>query len=110
MTKSFAGSDGHVTQLQAVRVEFEGRNLKEVPGSEFTLDADLVLLAMGFLGPERKGMLLGVAINERGNVTTDAEKMTSVPGMLPATWRAGSRWLCGRSAKAAWQRNPSTSI
>src|SRR5206468_554461 len=73
LTKNFTGRDGHVTQLHAVRVEFEGRNMKEVPGTEFTLDADLVLLAMGFLGPERKGMLdqLGVAINERGNVTTN---------------------------------------
>jgi glutamate synthase (NADPH/NADH) small chain len=86
MTKSFTGSNGHVTQLHAVRVEFEGRNLKEIPGTEFTLDADLVLLAMGFLGPERKGMLdqLGVAINERGNVTTNAEKMTSAPGIFAA--------------------------
>ena len=86
MTKSFTGSNGHVTQLHAVRVEFEGRNLKEVPGTEFTLDADLVLLAMGFLGPERKGMLdqLGVAINERGNVTTNPEKMTSAPGIFAA--------------------------
>jgi glutamate synthase (NADPH) small chain len=86
MTKSFTGINGHVTQLHAVRVEFEGRNLKEVPGTEFTLDADLVLLAMGFLGPERKGMLdqMGVAINERGNVTTNAEKMTSVPGIFAA--------------------------
>src|SRR5689334_6477561 len=86
LTKSFTGRDGRVTQLHAVRVEFEGRNLKEVPGSEFTLDVDLVLLAMGFLGPERKGMLdqLGVAINERGNVTTDAEKMTTVPGIFAA--------------------------
>jgi glutamate synthase (NADPH/NADH) small chain len=60
--------------------------MKEIPDSEFTLDADLVLLAMGFLGPERKGMLeqLGVAINERGNVTTNAEKMTSVPGIFAA--------------------------
>jgi glutamate synthase (NADPH/NADH) small chain len=86
MTKSFAGRDGNVAQLHAVHVEFEGRNLKEIPGSEFTLDADLVLLAMGFVGPERKGMLdqLGVAINERGNVTTNPEKMTSVPGVFAA--------------------------
>src|SRR5205085_3630374 len=86
LTKSFTGHDGQVTQLRAVHVEFEGRNMKEVPGSEFTLDADLVLLAMGFLGPERNGMLdqLGVAINERGNVTTNAEKMTSVPGIFAA--------------------------
>jgi glutamate synthase (NADPH) small chain len=86
LTKSFSGRDGNVAQLHAVRVEFEGRNLKEVPGTEFTLDADLVLLAMGFLGPERKGMLdeLGVAINERGNVVTNAEKMTTVPGVFAA--------------------------
>jgi glutamate synthase (NADPH) small chain len=86
MTKNFTGRDGHVTQLQAVRVEFEGRKLKEVPGTEFTLDVDLVLLAMGFLGPERNGMLdqLGVGINERGNVTTNAEKMTTVPGIFAA--------------------------
>jgi glutamate synthase (NADPH) small chain len=86
MTKNFTGRDGHVAQLHAVRVEFEGRNLKEIPDTEFTLDVDLVLLAMGFLGPERKGMIeeLGVAINERGNVTTNAEKMTSVPGIFAA--------------------------
>jgi glutamate synthase (NADPH/NADH) small chain len=86
LTKSFTGRDGQVEQLHGLRVQFEGRNMKEVPGSEFTLDADLVLLAMGFLGPERNGMLdqLGVTINERGNVATDAEKMTSVPGIFAA--------------------------
>ncbi len=86
LTKSFTGRDGQVTELHAVRVEFEGRNMKEVPGSEFTLDVDLVLLAMGFLGPQREGMLdqLGVTINERGNVATNDEKMTSVPGIFAA--------------------------
>src|SRR6516165_9103963 len=86
LTKSFTGRDGHVTQLHGVHVAFEGRNMKEVPGTEFTLDADLVLLAMGFLGPERGGMLeqLGVAINECGNVATDSEKMTTVPGIFAA--------------------------
>ena len=90
LTKSFTGADGKVKQLHAVHVEFvdEGgrKVMKEVPNSGFTLDADLVLLAMGFTGPERKGMLdqLGVAINERGNVATDAEKMTSVPGIFAA--------------------------
>ena len=60
--------------------------MKEIPGSEFSLDADLVLLAMGFLGPERKGMLeqLGVGINERGNVTTNPQKMTTVRGIFAA--------------------------
>jgi len=86
MTKSFTGTDGRVTHLHAVRVAFEGRNIVELRGTEFTLEADLVLLAMGFLGPERKGMLeqLGVALNERGNVSTNAEKMTSVPGVFAA--------------------------
>jgi glutamate synthase (NADPH/NADH) small chain len=91
LTKTFTGSNGQVEQLHAIRVEFvddgTGRKvMREVPDSGFTLDADLVLLAMGFLGPERKGMLdqLGVAINERGNVTTNAEKMTSVPGIFAA--------------------------
>ena len=86
LTKSFTGQGGHVEQLHAVRVQFEGPNMKEMPGSEFTLDVDLVLLAMGFLGPERKGMLdqLGVNVNERGNVSTGAEKMTSVPGIFAA--------------------------
>ena len=86
LTKSFTGRNGHVEQLHGVRVEFEGRNIREVPGTEFTIDADLVLLAMGFLGPERNGMLteLGVAINERGNVATDSEKMTSIPGIFAA--------------------------
>ena len=57
-----------------------------VPGSEFELKADLVLLAMGFLGPERNGMLdqLGVKITERGNVWRDANWMTSVPGVFTA--------------------------
>jgi glutamate synthase (NADPH/NADH) small chain len=86
LTKSFTGTNGQVEQLHAVRVEFEGRNMREVPGTEFTINADLVLLAMGFLGPERNGMLaqLGVTINDRGNVATDSEKMTSIPGVFAA--------------------------
>jgi glutamate synthase (NADPH/NADH) small chain len=90
-TRKFTGENGQVKKLHAVRLEFidEGggrRKMVEIPGSDFELEADLVLLAMGFLGPERKGMLdqLGVAINERGNVTTDAEKMTSIPGIFAA--------------------------
>jgi glutamate synthase (NADPH/NADH) small chain len=86
LTKKFTGQNGHVEKLHGVHVEFEGRNMREVPGTEFTIDADLVLLAMGFLGAERIGMLeqLGVQINERGNVATNAEKMTNVPGIFAA--------------------------
>ena len=86
LTKQFTGRNGHVEQLHGVRIEFEGRNMREVPDTEFSIDADLVLLAMGFLGAERNGMLeqLGVQINERGNVATSAEKMTNVPGIFAA--------------------------
>ncbi|OLE86459.1 MAG: glutamate synthase [Acidobacteria bacterium 13_1_20CM_2_55_15] len=86
LTTKLTGRNGHVEQLHVIRVEFEGRNMREIPGTEFTIDADLVLLAMGFLGPEKKGMLdqLGVVINERGNVATNAEKMTNIPGVFAA--------------------------
>jgi glutamate synthase (NADPH/NADH) small chain len=86
LTKSFTGSNGRVEKLQALRVEFADRKMREVPGTEFEIPADLVLLAMGFLGPERNGMLgqLGVNINERGNVATDVTKMTNVPGIFAA--------------------------
>src|SRR5262245_59691105 len=85
LTKSFTGN-GHVQKLNGVRVEFEGRNMKEVPGSEFTIDAELVLLAMGVLGPERNGLLaqLGVELTDRSNVAVNADKMTSVPGVFAA--------------------------
>ncbi len=86
LTTKLTGRNGHVEQLHVIRVEFEGRNMREIPGTEFTIDADLVLLAMGFLGPEKKGMLdqLGVVISERGNVATNAEKMTNIPGVFAA--------------------------
>jgi glutamate synthase (NADPH/NADH) small chain len=57
-----------------------------VPDSGFEVEADLVLLAMGFLGPEKDGMLgqLGVKLTERGNVWRDENWMTSVPGVFTA--------------------------
>jgi glutamate synthase (NADPH/NADH) small chain len=88
-TQRFTGdAEGHVRQLHAVKVDMvrEGGRLdfKPVPGSEFTLDVDLVLLAMGFLGPEREGLLtqFGVKLTERGNVSRDANWMTTVPGVF----------------------------
>jgi len=90
MTKSLSGENGKLTTLNAVRVEFVnegGRQvMKEVPGSEFSEPVDLLLLAMGFLGPEKNGMLeqLGVELTERGNVKADENKMTSVPGVFTA--------------------------
>ncbi len=88
-TRRFTGdATGRVTQLHAVPVEMvreDGRlDFKPVPGSEFGLDVDLVLLAMGFVGPERSAMLteLGVKLTERGNVWRDQTWMTSVPGVF----------------------------
>jgi glutamate synthase (NADPH/NADH) small chain len=74
-----------VRQLHAVRVGPPPK-FEPVPGSEFTLDADLVLLAMGFTGPVRDGMLeqLGVQLDPRGNVAVDQNRMTSVPGVFAA--------------------------
>jgi glutamate synthase (NADPH/NADH) small chain len=90
-TQKFTGDDqGRVTTLHAVQIETVmngGRmEFKPVAGSGFELKADLVLLAMGFLGPEQNGMLsdLGATITDRGNVWRDARWMTSVPGVFTA--------------------------
>ena len=63
-----------------------GWSSRRCPDSEFELKADLVLLAMGFLGPENNGMLdaLGVKMTDRGNVWRDDRWMTSVPGVFTA--------------------------
>ena len=89
LTKSFSGSNGRVEKLHAVRVEWtpgeNGRyNMEEVPGSEFEVETDLVLLAMGFLHPQHEGMLtqLGVELDARGNVKIDKERMTNIPGIF----------------------------
>ena len=89
-TTHFTGKDGRVTTLHVVRVEMvtEGgrSSFRPLSGTEHQLDADLVLLAMGFLGPRRDGMLteLGVKLTDRGTVWRDANWMTSVPGVFTA--------------------------
>jgi glutamate synthase (NADPH/NADH) small chain len=85
-TVRFTGDQGgHVKQLHAVRVGPPPR-FEPVPGTEFTVDVDLVLIAMGFTGPVRKGMIetLGVKLDARGNVETDANYMASIPGVFAA--------------------------
>ncbi|HCI44732.1 MAG TPA: glutamate synthase [Candidatus Omnitrophica bacterium] len=93
MTKRFSGEKGVVKKLHGVKLQFGPKDPKtgrsamtEVPGSEFTVDADLVLLAMGFLGPAKNGLLedFGVELDERGNVKAGKDKMTSVPGVFTA--------------------------
>ncbi len=90
-TKRFSGVNSFVNKLHAIRVELEtGPNgkpfFKEVPGSEFEIDADLVLLAMGFVGPVKEGLLqeLGIQFTQRGAVAIDENCMTSVPGVFSA--------------------------
>ncbi|MBF0569251.1 MAG: glutamate synthase subunit beta [Candidatus Omnitrophica bacterium] len=94
LTKKFTGDDkGNVKKLHAVRVDWSqkdpttGRSvMKEIAGSEFEVECDLVFLAMGFLGPVKSGLVdkLGVELDQRGNVKADSSKMTSVPGVFTA--------------------------
>jgi glutamate synthase (NADPH) small chain len=93
MTKRFVGDENgnlkevHTVEIEWAKAENNGRLVpKEIPGTEKVWPAQLVLLAMGFLGPEKEGLLdqLGVKINERGNVQIDEESMTSVPGIFAA--------------------------
>ena len=90
-TKAFSGEDGKVKKLHGVRVEFSApdatgrRKMEEVPGSEFEMEADLVLLALGFLNPQKEGLLeqLGVELDGRGNVKATTEKYeTTVPSVF----------------------------
>ena len=90
LTKSFSGEDGRVKQLHAVRVgwsqsDSNGRpTMQEIPGSDFVIETDLVLLAMGFLHPEHGGMIedLELELDPRGNIKADENKMTSRPGVF----------------------------
>jgi glutamate synthase (NADPH/NADH) small chain len=85
------GADGRVAALHAVGVRMirdaaGPPRIEQVPGTAFELEADLVLLAMGFSGPERRGLLssLDIRLTDRGNVWRDDRWMTSVPGVFTA--------------------------
>ncbi len=93
LTKHFEGDAGHhVQRLHCVRLDWQqddagGRpRMQEIPGSAFSLEAELVLLAMGFLAPVKSGLLeaLAVDLDGRGNVQVDARYMTSVEGVFAA--------------------------
>ncbi|WP_340313281.1 glutamate synthase subunit beta [Rhizorhabdus argentea] len=73
VTKRAVGTNGQLTALECVRVEWVDGQMQEIPGSEFTLKADLVLLAMGFVGPNIAGLIeqAGVELDARGNVKAD---------------------------------------
>ncbi len=91
MTKQVSGENGQLKKLHAVRLEWVKNNKgglepKEIPGSEFTMDVDLLLLAMGFVSPEKKGILdtLNLKLDPRGNVSVDENYMSSLPGVFAA--------------------------
>jgi glutamate synthase (NADPH/NADH) small chain len=87
MTQSLAGADGKVKALKCVRLEWPspGR-FSEIPGSEFELKADLVLMAMGFLHVEHGPLIkdFGIQIDKKGNIAADEDGMTSAPGVFAA--------------------------
>jgi glutamate synthase (NADPH/NADH) small chain len=108
-TQRFVGQDGKVDAIELVEVELKDGRFEPVPGTEQTLPAQLVLLAMGFTGPQQEGLLekLGVAIDQRGNVVRDSGWATTVPGVFVAGDMGRGQSLIvwaiaeGRSAAAA---------
>jgi glutamate synthase (NADPH/NADH) small chain len=85
-TEEFVGRDGHVTALKVHEVTMEDGKFVKTEGTDFEIEADLVLLAMGFVGPEQPGLLtdLGVELTDRGNVARGNNFETSVPGVFVA--------------------------
>jgi glutamate synthase (NADPH/NADH) small chain len=88
-TKYFSGENGVVKKLHGVRLNWKSDNgrmvMEEIPGSEFELECDLVLLALGFLGPEPDGIVaeLGLKLDQRGNIACE-NYHSSVPGVFAA--------------------------
>ena len=83
-TQKFTGENGQVKTLHCARIDAQ---FKPIPGTEFEIEADLVLLAMGFVHPVHEGMIrsLGVALDQRGNVSADTNAyLTSVPKVFTA--------------------------
>jgi glutamate synthase (NADPH/NADH) small chain len=86
-TECFLGDDGgNVRALRAHEVEMVDGKFVKIEGSDFELQCELVLLAMGFVGPQRDGLLekLGIELNERGNVTRDRQFATNRDGVFVA--------------------------
>jgi glutamate synthase (NADPH/NADH) small chain len=91
LTKKFIGQGGNVKKLSCVQVSFSKDNkgcpvMTEVGGSAFEIEADLVILALGFVRPEKEGLLecLGVELDRKGNVKTAENYQTSVKNIFAA--------------------------
>jgi glutamate synthase (NADPH/NADH) small chain len=113
LTKGFTGEAGKVKKISCVRVEFTKDAsgcplMQEIKGSEFEIEADLVILALGFLHPEKKGLIeeLGLDLDKKGNVLTSGEFMTSVKGVFSCgDMRRGQSlivWAISEGRKAAY--------
>jgi glutamate synthase (NADPH) small chain len=86
-TEAFLGDEsGNVRALKVHEVEMIDGKFQKVEGSDFELEADIVFLAMGFVGPQREGLLtdLGVELNARGNVSRGDDFQSTVPGVFVA--------------------------
>jgi glutamate synthase (NADPH/NADH) small chain len=113
LTKKFTGEKGQVKKLECTRVDFtkEGENtcpvMREIPDSSFEIEAELVILAVGFIHPEHAGLLedIGVEFDEKGNVKSDKNFMTSVKKVFTAgDMRRGQSlivWTISEGRKAA---------
>ena len=91
LTKSFSGENGVLKSLQGVKIEWiqdeNGRPImSEIPGTEFEIEVDLVLLAMGFVHPQQEGIIdqLGIELDGRNNVNTNIQHMTNVDKVFSA--------------------------
>jgi len=92
LTKKFLGENNYVKKILCVKLDFSQKDekscpiMKEIPGSEFEIETDLVILAIGFIHPEHAGLLkeLGVGFDLAGNVKTDDNYMTSIKGIFSA--------------------------
>jgi glutamate synthase (NADPH/NADH) small chain len=84
LTKEVIGDNGQVTGLQCVRIEWLDGQMQEIEGSEFVIPADLILLAMGFTGPRKAGLLAqaGVELDARGNVEADTRNYATSEAMI----------------------------
>ncbi|MFM8390974.1 MAG: FAD-dependent oxidoreductase, partial [Methylophilaceae bacterium] len=89
-TKKLIGENGKVTGLVAARVEWKDGKMQEVPNSEFTIKADLVLLAMGFVSPIQKVLdAFGIEKDQRGNAKADTEGQLSYHTSVNKVFAAG---------------------
>jgi NADPH-dependent glutamate synthase beta chain and related oxidoreductases len=111
-TTKFTGHNGQVTKLHGNQVKFESGKFTPIPNSDFGMDADLVLLAMGFTGPVKNGLLdsLGVEYDQRGAVSVDDQFMTNLDGVFAGgDTKRGASLMSGPSPKGARWRRGSTS-